>query len=87
VKFVDAHLLMLTLNERLSLANGIQLRMELEEHDLNLDGVIARVQEAGLRLGIQQVLAFHATGITDADLQAAIAIVQDYLLYRVVNKI
>ena len=60
--------------------NGHFLLRELKEHNLHVDGIVARAEEADLRLGLGDQYAFHSSGITDADLQTAFSIVQSVLL-------
>jgi hypothetical protein len=87
VKVIEGNLLVLSLNRRLSEENGLRLRTDLQEHDLHADIIIARAQESGLRIGLQELLAFHSSGITDADLQAAIGIVQQVFLARISSRL
>jgi hypothetical protein len=76
VSAIKANVLTTSVNQRLGFDNSIRLRQELEEHDLHLDGLAARVDEAEIRLGLGDLLAFHRSGITDEDIQAAIGLLQ-----------
>ena len=87
IELINGQILMISVNERFSLENGLVLRTELQEHDLHLDAIASRTHEAGLRLGLRDLVAFHSTGVTEGDIQAAIGIVQQLFLYQVKKKI
>jgi hypothetical protein len=87
IEVVNAHVLSTSVNERFATESSVRLRAELEEHDIHLDGLQARVDEAELRLGLGDVLAFHQTGITDEDLQAGIGILQSTFLAIIAGRI
>jgi hypothetical protein len=87
VKTVDAHLLILSVNQRLAFDNRIRLSHEITEHELHLDGVAARAEEAGLTLALADTAAFHGSGITQADLQAFFGVIQSALLAYIGGKI
>jgi len=70
VLLVDGQLLMLSLNEHLADENAIRLQSEIAEHDVNLDGLDGRAREAGFRLSLGDLKAFHHSGITQSDIQA-----------------
>jgi hypothetical protein len=70
VRTVDGHLLMVTVNGHTSEENVIRLRKELADHDVRLDSYAARVNEANQRLELGNLRAYHATGVTQSDLQA-----------------
>jgi hypothetical protein len=65
----------------------VRLRSELEEHALHLQALRARASEADIRLGLRDQVAFHSSGITDEDIQAAIGITQSILLGIIGSKI
>ncbi|MDB5553455.1 MAG: hypothetical protein JWL86_3439 [Rhizobium sp.] len=87
MEIINGQLLMISVNERFSLENGLVLRTEIQEHDLHLDSIVARTREAGMRLGLRDLLAFHSSGITDADIQAAIGIIQQAILINISGKL
>lgn len=70
IRTVNGHLLFISENQHLAEENTIRLNTELAEHSLHLDAISARVQESGFRLTLGDLQAYHATGVTDADLQA-----------------
>ena len=70
VSTVSGHVLMLSENQHMSEENVIRLRTELAEHDLQLDAIEGRIQEAGYRLTLGDLKAFHSSGITDADIKS-----------------
>ena len=70
VLLVDGQLLMLSLNEHLADENAIRLQTEISEHDVSLDGLDGRAREAGFRLSLGDLKAFHHSGITQSDIQA-----------------
>jgi len=70
VRTVQGHLLMVSLNRHMAGENTVRLTTELAAHNNHLDSLRARVQEAGYRLVLSDLQAFHNTGITEADLQA-----------------
>jgi hypothetical protein len=69
VATVDGHLLMLSLNENLAADNVVRLDSEIAEHDMQIDGISARAREAGYRLGMGDLKAYHASGITEDDIR------------------
>jgi hypothetical protein len=87
MEVINGQLLMVSLNERFSLENGLVLRTEIQEHDLHLDAIAARTREAGMRLGLRDLLAYHSSGITDADIQAAIGLMQQAILINICRKL
>jgi hypothetical protein len=80
VQVVVGYTLMIGLNERLAEENSILLAREVKEHDLLLDGILARTTEADIRLGLSDQVAFHSSGITAADMQTMFGIIQSGLL-------
>jgi hypothetical protein len=70
VSTVGGHILMLSENQHMSEENVIRVRTELAEHDLQLDAIEGRIQEAGFRLTLGDLKAFHSSGITDADIKS-----------------
>jgi hypothetical protein len=80
VRTVDGHLLMLSLNQHISEENGVRLRTELASHGVQLDGLAGRVKEAGFRLTLGDLKAFHASGITDKDIQMVTSTITNGLL-------
>jgi hypothetical protein len=64
----------------MSTDNGIRLRTEVLEHGIHLDAIVARVEEATVRFGLKDLLAFHSSGLTENDIQAAVGIVQSALV-------
>lgn len=87
VRLVEGQLLLISINLRLSDQNGLALYTELEEHNLNIDGVISRIHEAGLRVGLQEMLAFHSSGVTEADVETVLGTVRTVLLQRINSKL
>jgi hypothetical protein len=87
VGLINGQLLMISLNERFALENGLLLHTEVGEHDLHLDAITARTREAGIRLGLRDLAAYHSSGITEADIQAAIGIIQQVLLANIGGKL
>ena len=77
---VQGYYLIVVFNDRAANENGHFLLRELKEHNLHVDAVLARAEEADIRLGFGDQVAFHSSGITDADLQTAFSIVQNVLL-------
>jgi hypothetical protein len=69
VRTVDGNLLMISLNQHISEENVVRLRAELASHDIRLDTLKTRVEEAGYRLTLGDLKAFHTSGITDQDIQ------------------
>jgi hypothetical protein len=69
VRTVDGHLLMLSVNRHMSEENAVRLRTELAAHDVQLDSLKTRAQEASFRLHLGDLKAFHASGVTQEDLQ------------------
>jgi hypothetical protein len=69
VRTVDGHLLLVSLNQHMSEENVVRLRAELASHDVRLDTLKTRVEEAGYRMTLGDLRAFHASGITDQDIQ------------------
>jgi hypothetical protein len=61
---------MASFNEHEAGENGIRLRTELATHRNRLDSFHARIEECGFRLLLSDLQAFHATGITEKDIQA-----------------
>jgi len=80
VRTVDGHLLMLSLNQHISEDNTVRLRAELASHDVNLDSLSSRVEEAGYRFKLGDLQAFHASGITDKDVQVVSSAITNALL-------
>ncbi len=80
IRLIQGYYLMLALNEQYATANSLFLRKEIQEHDIFLDGILYRAQEADIRLRLGDQLAFHSSGITDADIQAVVGIIQTGLL-------
>jgi hypothetical protein len=70
VALVDGSILLLSINEHLARENGVRVRKETSLHSVRLDSFERRTYEAGYRLTLGDLKAFHATGITDADLKA-----------------
>jgi hypothetical protein len=60
---------MLSLNENLAADNVVRLDSEIAEHDMQIDGISARAREAGYRLGMGDLKAYHASGITEDDIR------------------
>ncbi len=69
VRTLDGHLLMISLNQHISEENVVRLHAELASHDIRLDTLKTRVEEAGYRLTLGDLKAFHTSGITDQDIQ------------------
>jgi hypothetical protein len=69
VRTVDGHLLMISLNQHISEENVARLHAELASHDIRLDTLKTRVEEAGYRLTLGDLKAFHTSGVTDQDIQ------------------
>jgi hypothetical protein len=80
IQTVTGHVLILSINERMSEDNAIRLRTEIAEHDVQLDSLDARVKEAGYRLTLGDLKAFHSSGVNDADIQTAQTVVEGGLL-------
>ena len=80
VRTLNVFTLMASMNQRLGEEHAVRLRGEVDEHNLHLDAVVARAEEASLRYGARDLLAFHSTGITEADLQVVIGAVHSALL-------
>jgi hypothetical protein len=69
ISTIDGHLLMLSLNENLAADNVVRLDSEIAEHDMQIDGISARAREAGYRLALGDLKAYHASGITEDDIR------------------
>jgi hypothetical protein len=80
VQVIQNYYFILSYNGRAARDNELFLLRELKEHNLHVDGVIARADEADIRLGLGDQYAFHSSGITDADIQTAFSIVQSIFL-------
>jgi hypothetical protein len=80
VHFANAHLLMGTMNQHLAQENGLQLQIELKEHDLLLDGLLRQVQESLIDLELLDLAAFHGTGWTPDDIRTIASVVQSGLV-------
>jgi hypothetical protein len=77
---VNQYLLLTSLNLRYAEENGVRLRTEVAEHDLQLDHVVSRATEAGIRYSLRELVAFHTSGITEDDLRAVIGFIHNGLL-------
>lgn len=79
VALVDGTLLLLSGNEHSARENGVRLQSETTLHALRLDSFERRTYEAGYRLTLGDIKAFHVSGITEEDLKvfesAALAVI------------
>ena len=87
IELINGQLLMISVNERFSLENGLVLRTEVREHDLHLDAIAARTREAGIRLGLRDLVAYHSSGITNEDIQSVLGVIQQALLASICNNL
>jgi hypothetical protein len=69
IRIVEGQLLLVSLNEHSADENAIRLHTEIAEHTLQLDSLDSRVREAGFKLGLGDLKAFHASGITEQDIR------------------
>ena len=86
VRTVSGHILMLSLNEHLSEENVIRLRMEIAAHGLHLDAYESRLNEAGFRLTLNDIQAYHRSGITDADIKSTYGALESAFLGWIAKK-
>lgn len=80
IRIIQCYMLISSVSESMSTDNGIRLRTEVLEHGIHLDAIVARVEEATVRFGLKDLLAFHSSGLTENDIQAAVGIVQSALV-------
>ena len=69
VSLIDGTMLLLSANEHSARDDANRLQNELSLHSLRLDSFERRTYEAGFRLTLGDINAFHSTGFTDKDLQ------------------
>src|SRR5258706_1994706 len=70
IELVDGTLLLLSGNEHSASENGVRLNAEMSLHAIRLDSFERRTYEAGYRLALGDIQAFHASAITEEDLKA-----------------
>jgi hypothetical protein len=80
VAILNHYLLITRINVHSSELNGVRLRTEIIEHEIHVDRVVAGAKESPIRYGLGELLAYHSTGVTDADIQNALALTQNVLL-------
>jgi hypothetical protein len=75
-QLISGYTLMIGLDERLAEENSRLLAREIKEHDIHLDGLVARTMEADIRLGLGDQVAFHSGGWTQDDVKVLFDIIQ-----------
>ncbi|MFT3685710.1 MAG: hypothetical protein QM783_12415 [Phycisphaerales bacterium] len=72
--------LVTAVNTRRAAENTIALVSEVEEHSVHLDDLLTTGVELDIRYSLDELMAFHSSGVTDEDLQVLISTVQSGLL-------
>lgn len=80
IETIQTYQLIATVNRRWAADNNIALISELSEHSIHLDHLLTAGVEEEIRLALADQQAFHASGITDKDLELLVGIVQSGLL-------
>ena len=80
VAILQTFQLMTTINRRAAAENSIALIGEVQEHTIRVDDVLVTSVEREIRYRLDDLIAFHASGITQEDLDTVARFVQAGLL-------